>query len=821
MTGYTWTVSAGGTITAGAGTNAITVAWNTTGAQTVSVNYTNANNCTAATPTVYNVTVNPLPVPTITGPNSVCVNSTGNVYTTQTGMTGYTWTVSAGGTITAGAGTNAITVTWNTTGAQTVSVNYTNATNCTAATPTVYNVTVNPLPVPTITGPNSVCVNSTGNVYTTQTGMTGYTWTVSAGGTITAGAGTNAITVTWNTTGAQTVSVNYANANNCTAATPTVFNVTVNARPTPTITGPNSVCVNSTGNVYTTQTGMTGYTWTVSAGGTITAGAGTNAITVTWNTAGAQTVSVNYANAGGCTAATPTVYNVTVNAVPTPTITGPTSACQGATATYSTQTGMTNYVWTVSAGGTITGGGTSTDNTVTVQWNGIGAQTVTVNYTNVCPGGTPGSLAVTVNPVPVPTIGSMNNPCVGSTNNIYYTESGMTGYVWTVSAGGTIVGGQGTATLNVTWNQLGIQTVTVNYLNANGCSAAQPTVYTVFVNSPPAIANPITGTASVCAGTNGVTYTTTPVTGADTYTWSVPAGATIASGQGTTSITVNFGATAVSGNVTVAGTNQCGNGPASTFAVTVNPLPAAAGAITGPASVCAGSAGNIYTVAPIVGATSYTWTVPAGAVITSGANSNTITVTFGATPATGIITVLGSNTCGSGAVSPNFSVTVNAIPAAPVVTAVGPLLTSSVANGNQWYYEGTGAIPGATGQTYTATVTGWYWSVVTVNGCSSDTSNHVYVLFVGQEELQSSSYNVFPVPNDGKFRVSIVSPTVETYSVQVYNLLGEKMYELRDVRTEGGRFDAQIDLRPIARGIYTVVFVNGEHKVVRKMVVNK
>jgi hypothetical protein len=196
-------------------------------------------------------------------------------------------------------------------------------------------------------------------------------------------------------------------------------------------------------------------------------------------------------------------------------------------------------------------------------------------------------------------------------------------------------------------------------------------------------------------------------------------------------------------------------------------------------------------------------------------------VTFGSTPSTGAITVKGTNTCGSGTVSANFNVTINAIPAAPVVTANGSLLTSSVATGNQWYYEGTGAITGATGQSYTATITGWYWSVVTENGCSSDTSNHVYVLFVGQNELPGGSFNVYPVPNDGKFKISIVTPVEETYTIQVFNLLGEKFYELKDVKTTGGRFDTQVDLRPIARGIYSVVFLNRENMVVKKMVVNK
>ena len=80
------------------------------------------------------------------------------------------------------------------------------------------SITVVGLPTPTITnGPTEVCVNSTGNVYTTQPLKTAYTWTVSPGGTITAGVGTNSITVTWNTTGLQNVQVNYTD-NTCVGA---------------------------------------------------------------------------------------------------------------------------------------------------------------------------------------------------------------------------------------------------------------------------------------------------------------------------------------------------------------------------------------------------------------------------------------------------------------------------------------------------------------------------------------------------------------------------------------------------------------------------
>ncbi|MEQ9473069.1 MAG: hypothetical protein RIG88_20635, partial [Roseitalea porphyridii] len=132
-----------------------------------------------------------------------------------------------------------------------------------------------------------------------QSGQSNYVWTVSSGGTITAGGtGTdNSVTVTWNTAGSRSVSVNYEDSNGCTASSATVSSVTVNALPTPTFTAEvTDVCAGTTGNVYTTQSGQSNYVWTVSSGGTITAGGtGTdNSVTVTWNTAGSRSVSVNY-----------------------------------------------------------------------------------------------------------------------------------------------------------------------------------------------------------------------------------------------------------------------------------------------------------------------------------------------------------------------------------------------------------------------------------------------------------------------------------------------------------------------------------------------
>ncbi|RZJ65902.1 MAG: T9SS type B sorting domain-containing protein [Flavobacterium sp.] len=91
---------------------------------------------------------------------------------------------------------------------------------------------------------------------------------------------------------------------------------------------------------------------------------------------------------GDCESAVRLVIDVTVSGSDTAEITGGTdSSCISETVTYSTAAGMQNYVWTVT-GGTITAGGTSTDNTVTVQWTEVGTGTVSVSYTDANCGNT-------------------------------------------------------------------------------------------------------------------------------------------------------------------------------------------------------------------------------------------------------------------------------------------------------------------------------------------------------------------------------------------------------------------------------------------------
>jgi hypothetical protein len=162
-----------------------------------------------------------------------------------------------------------------------------------------------------------------------------------------------------------------------------------------------------------------------------------------------------------------------------------------------------------------------------------------------------------------------------------------------------------------------------------------------------------------------------------------------------------------------------------------------------------------------------------------------------------------------------------------VATNTGYTAYSSAPTGNQWYYSatpgGTGApISGATAQTYDATLTGtgYYWTIVTINGCSSDSSNHKLIIIVGIDSHSSTAINIYPVPNDGQFNVSITTASSESFSISVYNSLGVKIYEETKVDVNGS-LQKMIDLRPVPNGVYSVVFENSQNQVVKKIIVNK
>ena len=87
------------------------------------------------------------------------------------------------------------------------------------------------------------------------------------------------------------------------------------------------------------------------------------------------------------------------------------------------------------------------------------------------------------------------------------------------------------------------------------------------------------------------------------------------------------------------------------------------GPITGTTSVCQGESGIAYSVNPLTNAIAYIWSVPAGATIITGSNTNSITVDFSNNAVSGNVIVNGVSLCGNGPAS-QLPVTVNALPIA-------------------------------------------------------------------------------------------------------------------------------------------------------------
>ena len=218
---------------------------------------------------VHAVTVLPFSPPAqpgnISGPNSVCKNSTNNYSITDVpGAISYIWTLPSGW-----SGSSTSTSITSTAGLNGGNILVAANGVCSSSLATIKSVVTNPLPVPTISGTSNTCVNSSGDLYTTEASMWNYNWVVN-GGTIINGVGTNSITVTWYSPGTKTITVNYTNEYNCVAAVPTVYSITVHSLPVITLTGPSQQCKGSTGNVYFTDPGMSNYAWAVSSGGIIT-----------------------------------------------------------------------------------------------------------------------------------------------------------------------------------------------------------------------------------------------------------------------------------------------------------------------------------------------------------------------------------------------------------------------------------------------------------------------------------------------------------------------------------------------------------------------
>jgi hypothetical protein len=295
----------------------------------------------------------------------------------------------------------------------------------------------------------------------------------------------------------------------------------------------------------------------------------------------------------------------------------------------------------------------------------------------------------------------------------------------------------------------------------------------------------ITGSKTVCAGQDAVTYSIPVIANATSYIWTLPPGAI---GSSTTnSITVNYSSNAVSGNITIKGTNSCSTGASSSSPIIVNAKPSQPSAIAGATSVCQGSS-QTYSVTNVAGVV-YNWTFPSEWVKTAGGTTNSVTVTVGS--GSGNISVTPSNGCGNGTARILSASITTAKPSQPSVIAgatsvcQGSSQTYSVTNVAGVVYNWTFPsewVKTAGGTTNSVTVTvgsgSGNISVTPSNGCGNGTARILSASITTAKPFQPSAI---------AGATSVCQGSSQTYSVtNVAGVVYNWTFPSEWVKTAGG-----------------------------------
>lgn len=422
--------------------------------------------------------------------------------------------------------------------------------------------------------------------------------------------------------------------------------------------------------------------------------------------------------------------------------------------------------------------------------------------------------------------------CVGTSATYAITPiPGATSYAWgpsTLPSGWSM--GASTSTSNTITAGTGTATITVTASNSCGPGS---TLYFVVTGAtvPPA---PVVDTVTpACVGSTTATFHATAGT-ATTFSWN-------ASGPGWTgtSSTATFTPTVGSGTGTISvfAANTCGVGATTTFSVPLGTPPGAATAIAAPPLMCSGSTAT-FTVTPVTGATSYTWSVT-GTGWSGTSTTGTVTATVGT--GAGVITVTPVNACGSGtpftlpAVTPTITPTADftvsphtVLPGVPVTVTYTGTGTSSATY--TWSFGGGVATPGAGMGPHSVT---WASSLpshtknitltVTENGCTSaaftDTVHVTPGVSVSQLSNPKFGASIVPNPNDGTFNLVFDRTIAGSVSVVIYDIQGRAVFTNEYSNVGNNRLP--ITVPNLAPGNYAVSIKADGAVISRKLTVEK
>ncbi len=515
------------------------------------------------------------------------------------------------------------------------------------------------------------------------------------------------------------------------------FSITINPKPTLSLSSvpTSTICLNNT--IAFTSSGANTYTWSSAGGGGLASTSGTT-VGATPTATGTIGYTVNATSAAGCT--NTAAQNITVNALPIVVIAPASSGtlCSGTTITL-TGSGASSYAWQSPAGGGLSGSGTVVNITPTsspVTYTLIGTAA------NTCTNSTVQTITVVATPTVIvsnPSATQSSTLCNG--NSVVLTATGAGTFSWTPATG--LSATTGSAVTASPTNTASPTIYTVTGTSAAGCvsPASSQGTFTVTVNPLPTISINSTPATSVCLNSS-LTFT---ASGANTYTWSSPAGGGLASTSG-----ANVSATpTVTGNITytVNATSVAGCTNTAVKTISVSPLPIVVITPASSGTLCSGTSITLTGS----GATGYTWQAPAGGGLTGSGSVVSIAPT--ASPLTYTVIGTAANSCTNSAVK-----TITVV-ATPTVTVSNPSATqsSTLCSGNSVVLTATGAgtfswtpatgLSSTTGNTVTASPT-------------NTTSATIYTV-----TGTSAAGCVSPAPSQGTFTVTINStPTITSVS---------------------------------------------------------
>jgi len=155
------------------------------------------------------------------------------------------------------------------------------------------------------------------------------------------------------------------------------------------------------------------------------------------------------------------------------------------------------------------------------------------------------------------------------------------------------------------------------------------------------------------------------------------------------------------------------------------------------------------------------------------------------------------------AVSDTIKINFFSLPEKPLISKKGNFLYSTPAEKYQWYYLGK-KLEEEIGKSIYVTQNGSYYIEITnINGCKN--TSDVFSI-----ESDSNKVLLYPNPTNGNVMFDIFLNTKDNIHLIVYNILGEKVYEIKYFGIEN-YFSRELFLQDLPKGIYYFRFLIGSN----------